>query len=123
MHQYFHAGGRVVVHLADFDFPLVVGFENAVDQARGGLAEGDFADSERLVVDFLNLGAYLHVAAAHTVVVARHVNAAAREKVGVEAERLAVQVADGGIAEFAEIVRQDFCRKPHGNAFRALRQQ
>ena len=123
VHQYFHAGGRVVVHLADFDFPLVVGFENAVDQARGGLAEGDFADSERLVVDFLNLGAYFHVAAAHTIVVARHVDAAAREEVGVKAEWLSVQVADGGIAELTEVVRQDFCRKPHGNAFRALRQQ
>ena len=61
--------------------------------------------------------------AALAVVVLGHVDAAARLEVRIEVELLTVQVADGGVAQFVEVVGKNLRGKTHGDAFHALRQQ
>ena len=48
---------------------------------------------------------------------------AARLEVGIEVELLAVQVADGGVAQLVEVVGKNLRGESHGDAFHALRQQ
>ena len=123
VHQYLDAARCQVLHLAYLDFALLAGLHDGVAHAGHGLAVGDFADGERLVVYLLDFRADAHRAAAFAVVVLRHVDAAARLEVGVEAEVFAVEVADGGVAQLVEVVGQDFGRQADGNAFHALGQQ
>ena len=120
MNEDFHVGRRVVVDLADFDFPLLVGLEDRVDERRRGLAEGY---GERFVVQFFDFRPHLHRSAAQAVVVARHVDGTAGQEVGIKLERFVVEITDGGLAQLAEVVRQYLGGKTHGDALRALRQE
>ncbi|CCY15563.1 unknown [Prevotella sp. CAG:755] len=104
MDKDFDLGGRVVIDLADLDFTLLVGFQDAFDERRGRFPVGYFCDDERLVVEFLDLCTHLDVAAAHAVVVSRDIDASAGEEVGIEVEILAVEVVDGRVADFAQIM-------------------
>ena len=106
VYQYLYAAGGEVLHFADFDFPLLAGFHDGVAYARHGLSIRNLLDGKRLVVYLLYLGTHAHAAAALAVVVFGDVDAAARLKVGIELELLVVQVADGGVAQFVEVVRQ-----------------
>ena len=123
MDQDLHLARRVVVHLADLDFPLLVGLDDGVDQGARRVAIGDFGDGQRAVVHLRDPRPDLHHAAAVAVVVLRHVHQAARLKVGVEREFLAAQTGHGGVDQLVEIVRQDLRRQSHGDALRPLRQQ
>ena len=123
MDQDLHLARRVVVHLADLDFPLLVGLDDGVDQGARRVAIRDLGDGQRTVVHLRDPRPDLHHAAAVAVVVLRHVHQAARLKVGVERELLAAQTGHGGVDQLVEIVRQDLRRQPHGDALRPLRQQ
>ena len=123
VHQYLDAARCQVLHLAYLDFAFLAGLHDGVAHAGHGLAVGDFADDQRLVVYLLDARTDANRTAAFAVVVLRHVDAAPRLEVGVEAEVLAVQVADGGVAQLVEVVGQDFGRQADGNAFHALGQQ
>ena len=48
--DYLHLGSRVVVHLLDADFLLLVGFENALYQHVGGDGIGHFGDDDGLAL-------------------------------------------------------------------------
>ena len=104
-------------------FPLFNGFLDTLDEAFHGFGEGKVAYDECLLVELLNLGSYFQHAAALSVVVFRHVDASPRLEVGIEMELLTVQIADGGIADLAEVVRQYFRGQSHGYAFSSLGQQ
>ena len=118
VHENFNALARVVVHVLDFDFALVVCLDNAFNQAHGRGAVRNFADGERLVVNLFNLRADLDLAPALTVVVVRHVDNAAREKVRVKRKLLAAQTGDASLAEFAEVVGEDLNTTSTANGVR-----
>ena len=111
VYENFDALACVVVHVLDLDFSLVVCLDNAFNQAHGRGAVRDFADGERLVVNLFNLRADLDLAPALTVVVVRHVDDAAREKVRVKRKLLAAQAGDASFAELAEVVGEDGSRE------------
>ena len=119
----FHVGRCHILHFANLYFTLLAGADDAVNEGHDVLAEGNFGDDQRLVVQFLNLRTHLDRTAAHTVVVFRHIDGAARLEIGIEAEVLALQIGNGGLAEFAKVVGKNLCAQTHGNAFCALGQQ
>ena len=129
MHQNLHRSGRHILHLAHLDLALLRGFQYAVDEGgglgggAGGLAERQFSDGQRLAVTLFYLGTHPDHAAALPVVVARHVDGAARGKVGIEMKLLPAQIFHGSLTDFAQIVGQYFARQTYGDAFGALRQQ
>ena len=111
MDEDFDTGGRHVFHFTHFDFPFLGGFQDAVDELAGllrrtrCLTEGDFRDGQRLGIAFLYLGAYAYTAASLPVVILRDIDAAACRKVGIQLERFIMQVSDGGIAQFVQVMR------------------
>ena len=123
LHLNLDACRRQVVYVACFDLALLDGFLNTVYQAVNGLRVGQVAYDERFLVQFLNLRPHLQHAAALSVVVFAHVDAAACLEVGIEVELLAVQVRDGCIAYLTEVMGQDFRRQAHGNTLGSLREQ
>ena len=112
-----------VVDAAGLDLALLNGLRDTLTECGDRFRERQFADDERLLVDLLDLGAHLQHTAALTVVVFRDVDAATRLEVGVELELLVVQVADGGVADLAEVMWHDLRTKTHGNALGTLCQQ
>ena len=123
VHLYFDIGSGVVVHLLGFDLSFFNGLQDGIDERRGSLREWYLANDKCLLVEFLNLCTHLQNAAALAVVVFRHVDASARGEVGIQLERLATQIADGGVAEFVEVMRQNLRRQAYGDTFRTLCQQ
>ncbi len=123
LHDDLHVLGRVVVHAADLDLALLVGLDDRLLDRLGGRRIGNFGNGQRPFVDLRYLGAHLHHPAPQAVVVARHVDHAARRKVGIELERLAAQMRDGCMDQLVEVVRQDLRRQSHGDAVGTLRQQ
>ena len=123
LHLYLHLGSRQVLHVACLDLALVDSFQYRVDNRLRGLRERYLADDQRLRVQLLYLGTHLQHAATLSVVVFRHVDGTSRGEVGIQVELLAVQVADGSVAQFHEVVGQDFRRQTDGNTLRTLCQQ
>ena len=114
MHQDFHRSCRHVLHFAHLDFALLGRLQYAVDEGgglgggAGSLAERQLRDGQRLAVALLYLGAHSDHAAALSVVVARHIDGAARGKVGIEMKFLSAQIFHGSLADFTQIVGQYF---------------
>ena len=123
MHEDFDFLTRVVVHVFDLDFALVVCLHDAFDQAHGRGAVGDFADGECLVVDLFNLRAHADLAAALAVVVVAHIDDATGKEIWVQRKLFALQNRDACFAEFAEVVGEDRRGKTHGNAVHTLGQE
>ena len=123
VHEDFDFFTRVVVDVLNLDFTLVVSLHDAFDQAYGGGAVRDFADSEGLVVDLFNLRAHADLAAALAVVVVAHIDDAAGKEIRVQRKLFALQNRDACFAEFAEVVGEDRGRKTHGNAVHTLCQE
>ena len=122
--DYLHLGSRVVVHLLDADFLLLVGFENALYQHVGGDGIGYLGDDDGLALFVIvHLGADAQPSAQCRVVVFRHVNQPARGEVGVYLERLVLQHMDGSLHQLAEVIRQDVRGQGDSNALGALCQQ
>ncbi len=74
--------GRVVLDVAHLDLALVVGLDDALDQAGGGGAVGDLGDDQRLVVLLADAGPRTHAAAALALVVVAHVGQTGRGEIG-----------------------------------------
>lgn len=114
---------RVVVHVLNLDFALVVCLYDAVDKACGRRAVRDFPDGERLVVDLFDFCADADLAAAHAVVVVAHVDDAAGKEVRVKRELLPFEDSDACFAKFAEVVGENARGKAHGDAVDTLCQE
>ena len=123
MNEYRRLRRCVVLYLADLYLTLVVGLEDGFYQRICRLAEWQLRDIQRLGVNFLDFCAYLQRAAAASVVVARHVDEAARGKIGIESELLVADARYRRIDDLVEIMRQYLRRKTHGYALRTLREQ
>ena len=101
-------GSRDVLNLADLYLALLDGFQYALDERSGRLAERNLAYYQRLVVEFLDFCAHLYRAASLAVVVLAYVNASSRKEIGIEVEFLAVKVGDGSVANLVKVVRKYF---------------
>ena len=123
MHLNFHLGRRVVVHTFGLNLPLINGFQNTIDKRRGGFAERNFANNERLAIQLLNLRPHLQHTAALPIVIFAHVDGTACGEIGIESKRLATQIVDGGLANLRQIVGQQLAAQAHGNALCTLCQQ
>ena len=129
MYKDLHGLGGHVLHLAYLYLSLFGGFKDAVDELAGlagrtgGLAKRNLCDGKGLVVPLLNLGPDADGSAALSVVVLAYIYAATGGEVGVKVEFLAVQIADGGVAEFIDIVGKNLATEANGNTFRTLCQQ
>ena len=69
VYQYLDTRGRVVIHLACFYLAFLYGFQYRVDKCCSRFAKRYLADSQSLVVDFLNLCTNTHRSASLSVVI------------------------------------------------------
>ena len=83
MYQYLYVGGCIIVYFAYLDFSFVNSFQDGVDDGRGGLAIRNLCDSECLVVQLVDLGAYFYRSAAFSVIVFGYVDGTACLEVGI----------------------------------------
>ena len=107
MHLNLHLCRCQVGDVASLDLALLDGLGDALDERRYRLGVGQFANHQRLLVQFFYLRTHLHHAATLSVVVFRHVDRAARLEVRIQVELLTMQIADGRVADFAEVVGQN----------------
>ena len=107
MHLNLHLCGGQVFHLARLYLASLDGFHYRVLQCLGCLGERYLADDERLLVEFLYLGAHLDRASALAVVIFRHVYASACWEVGIEHEVLSAKITYRGVAQFVEVMWQN----------------
>ena len=115
--------GGVIVDFLDLDFTFVVTLHDAVDDAARGGSVWYLANNQSFLILLTDTCTDAHLAATQAIVVVGHVHQAARREVGIECERLVLQVGDGGVDQFVEVMRQELGRQTHGDAFGALRQQ
>ena len=107
MYKNLHLVRGVVVHLAHLYLAIVYGLQYAVDYYRGSLSVRNFGDGECLsVLQLRNFRPYAHTTCAVTVLIARYINAAACLEVGIQFERLVVEVGNCSVAYLIEVVRQ-----------------
>ena len=122
-------GSRQVLYVADFNLTLLIGLQDTLDEGTGlagcsgGLAIGYLCDGQRLIVTFLYLGAHTDHTAALPVIITGYVYTAARGKVGVQMKLLAVQVLDGSLTDFVQVVGQNLTVQTYGNTLGSLCQQ
>ena len=76
-----------------------------------------------LVVYLFYFGAHAYRTATFTVVVFGYIDTASRLEVGVQLEFFVVQIADGSVAQFIEVVWQYLGRQAYGNTFHTLCKQ
>ena len=119
-----HFGSGVVVHLLDFDFPLLVGFQYTLNQHVGGDAVRYLGDDDGLAfLVVVHFGADAQAAAQGGIVVFGDIYQPSRGEVGIDDKRLVAQDADGGFQQLAEVVRKNHRGERDGDALGALRQQ
>ena len=107
MNQNLHLRSRVVLNLTCLNLTLIHRLRYGLDKRFGSLAVRNLADDKGLIVNLLNLGTNLHDASALSVVILRNIDGTSRQEVGIELERLFVEVTDGGIAYLVEVVWQN----------------
>ena len=107
MHEDFHLGGCVVVHLAYLYLALLGRFQYRFDKCCRSLSIGNLGDGQRLVVHLVDAGTHAHRSATLTVIVAGHVDEATRLEVGVEHKVLPLEAADGRVAQLVKVMRQN----------------
>ena len=123
MNEYLHVSGREVFYFLYLDLAFLTCFHNGVTNTGYRLTVRNFFDGKCLVVDLLDFSTYTHCTSALTVVVFRNVDTTASLKVRIELELFLVQIADGCIAKFIEVMGKYFGRKTYGNTFYPLCQE
>ena len=104
MHQYQRRRRGHVLHLPHLNLTLLGSLLYRVAERSGILAKRNLGDGESLVVDFLNLGAYLHRAATLAVIVFCYIQKSACGEIGIQFKRLIPQISDRRIDDLIEIM-------------------
>lgn len=104
MNKYLHVSGREVFYFLYLDLAFLTCFHNGVTNTGYRLTVRNFFDGKCLVVDLLDFSTYTHCTSAFTVVVFRNVDTTASLKIRIEFELFLVQIADGCIAKFIEVM-------------------
>ena len=107
MDLYFYLCRCKVVDALCFDFSLFNGLCDTLDKSSYGLGVRQLTDDECLLVQLLNFGTHFKHASTLTIVVFRDIDATACLEVRIEMKLLFVQVTDGSIADFAEVMGQN----------------
>src|SRR5574344_1790028 len=123
LYLYFHLGCGEVFHVTCLNLSFLDGFEYRVNNGFGSLGEGNLSNDKGLLVEFLYLRTYFQRTASLSVVVFRNINRAACGEIGIEMKLLAMQITDGCITQFNEIVGQYFRRQTYGNTLGSLCQK
>ena len=129
VNQYLCLGCRKVLHVAYLYLPLLVGLEDAVNKRTGlaggtcGLAIGYLSDGKGLAVTLLDFCAYTNHTTTLTVIILAHIDTAARREVGIEMELLAMEIRDGSIADFSQVVRKNLTVESHSYSLCSLCKQ
>ena len=120
MHLNFHFSCRVVIHALGFDFPLIYGFQDAVDKRSCSLTEWDFTDNKCLVVELFNLCSHLQHTAPLSVIIFTDINSTACREVGIKLKIFSPQVFDSCITDFIQVMRQQFAAQSDSNTLGSL---
>ena len=123
MDEDFHVGRGNVLYLSGLYLSLLHRLGDGVDEASGGLAERNLGDDKRLVVEFVYLGTHLQHASTLSVVILAHIDGSTRREVGIDGERLALEIVYGSIAKLIKVVWQHLAAQTYGNALCSLCQQ
>ena len=107
MYLYLHIGGGQVGYVTGFDLSFLDSLGNTLYQRADSLGERQFTDDEGLIVEFLYLGTHLQHTATLSFVVFTHIDGTAGGEIGIERERLSLQITDGSVAYLIEVMRQD----------------
>ena len=120
VHKYLHIGRGNVFYLSCFDFSLFHSLGDGVDQASCGLAERYLGDNEGLVVEFIDFGTHLEHTTTLTIIVFTYIDGSACREVGIDGERLTLEVVYGSITKFVEVMRQHLTAQSYGNTLCTL---
>ena len=123
MYEDFYIRRCDVFYLTSLDFSLFYCLGNAFDEAYRGFAVWYFADDERLVVEFVNLGSYLQNTTSLPIVVFAYVDGTTSREIGVDTERFSLEIVDGCIAKVVEVMRQYLAAQSHGDTLGTLCQK
>ena len=123
MNEYLHVPGREVFYFLYLNLAFFACFHNGIANTGYRLTVRNFFDGKCLVVNLLDFSTYTYCTSALTVVVFRNVDAAAGLKIRIELEFFLMQIADGCIAKFIEVMGKYFGRKTYGNTFYTLCQE
>ena len=105
--------GGIITAKVTLEGDKIVGLEDAVNKRTGlaggtcGLAIGYLSDGKGLAVTLLDFCAYTNHTTTLTVIILAHIDTAARREVGIEMELLAMEIRDGSIADFSQVVRKN----------------
>ena len=91
--------------MLNFDFALIVGLDDGVNQRLRSGTVRQFTNGNELIVDLFNRGPNLDLAAAFAPVVIGYVDGAAGREIGVKLRFLTLQDLNGFLAKFLEVVR------------------
>ena len=113
----------LVVDLLDLDLPRLVRLQDRVDEAAGRAGVGQLRDGEGVRVDLLDPCPHLYLPPTLSVAVLGHVDQSAGGEVRIELVRLAAEVADAGLQQFAHIMREDLAGESDGDTLSALSEE
>ena len=108
MHQDFHIGRRIIVHLADFDLAFVACTDNGFNQFGGVRAKRYFGNGKGLVIQLAYFSADFYCTTPFAIIVTAHINGTSRLKIGEKNKRFPFQMCHTRIQQFVEVMRQNF---------------
>ena len=122
--HYLHLRRRIVVHLLHLNLALLVRLQYTVDEHIRGNRIGQLRDHDSLApLVIVHPRTDAQAPAQRRVIISRHVDKAARGKVGINLEPLLLQYLHARLQQLAEIVGQNDRSQRYRDTLRTLRQQ
>ena len=108
VNQYLYVARCQVFYLLYLDFTFFACLYNRVANTGYRFPVRNFFDSKCLIINLFNFSAYAYRTATFSVIVFRNVDAAACLEIRIQFEFLFMQIVDGCIAKFIEVMGKYF---------------
>ena len=108
VNQYLYVARCQVFYLLYLDFAFFACLYNRVANTGYRFPVRNFFDSKCLIINLFNFSAYAYRTATFSVIVFRNVDAAACLEIRIQFEFLFMQIVDGCIAKFIEVMGKYF---------------
>ena len=108
VNQYLYVARCQVFYLLYLDFTFFACLYNRVANTGYRFPVRNFFDSKCLIINLFNFSAYAYRTATFSVIVFRNINAAACLEIRIQFEFLFMQIVDGCIAKFIEVMGKYF---------------
>ena len=108
VNQYLYVARCQVFYLLYLDFTFFACLYNRVANTGYRFPVRNFFDSKCLIINFFNFSTYAYRTATFSVIVFRNIDAAACLEIRIQFEFLFMQIVDGCIAKFIEVMGKYF---------------